>query len=144
MSLALLKKELKTFPKESLEDLICSLYGKNKLIKEYLEFFLNPDEGKLLEKYQTIVADYMNPKRGRKAKIGKAKVAIREFSKTYELPEMEAELMITFVKEGSRFSLFSFNTSTLENSIASMKKSLQSLVLKNELNSSYLTRFEDY
>lgn len=144
MSLASLKKELKSFPKDSLEDLVCSIYGKNKLIKEYLEFFLNPDEEKLLEKYQMIVADYMNPKRGRRAKIGKAKAAIREFSKTYELPEMEAELMIAFIKEGYQFSLYSVNTTALENSIASMKKSLQGLVLKYELNSSYLTRVDNF
>lgn len=142
MSLSLLKKEIKTFDKEALESLIIDLYGKNKNIKEYLDFYLNPDEEALLEKYSTLVSDYISPKRGWKSKIGKAKATIREFNKLYKLPEIEAELMFIFITKGYDFLTNEFGSSTLESSLFKMRENFFIFISKNELEDVFKDRIE--
>lgn len=51
MSKAQLKKQLKNYDANQLTEMILELYGSNKDVKEYLEFWLNPDSEALAEKY---------------------------------------------------------------------------------------------
>lgn len=56
MSKTILRKELKNMSREQLEQIIIDAYDARPEIKEYFEFFLNPDIDKLLEKYEKTVA----------------------------------------------------------------------------------------
>lgn len=51
MSKAQLKKQLKNFDAGQLSELVLELYCSNHDIKEYMEFWLNPDSEALAEKY---------------------------------------------------------------------------------------------
>lgn len=52
MSKLQLKKELNSMSKDQLAELVLDLYSARKEIKEYLEFFLNPNVEKLVEKFR--------------------------------------------------------------------------------------------
>lgn len=56
MSKAKLKKELITFTREELVEVILNTYDSSKDAKEYFEFFINPDADKLLETKTGIIA----------------------------------------------------------------------------------------
>ncbi|MET4083857.1 hypothetical protein ABIB40_003830 [Pedobacter sp. UYP30] len=47
MGLTDIKKELKKLGKEKLISLISELYKNNKSVKEYLDFYVNPNEAAL-------------------------------------------------------------------------------------------------
>lgn len=66
MSKAQLKKELANLTHEQLIELIINTYGLSSEVKQYYEFFLNPDVEKLLEKYkQAISKELSRAKYGR-------------------------------------------------------------------------------
>lgn len=69
MSKAQLKKELANLTHEQLIELIINTYGLSSEVKQYYEFFLNPDVEKLLEKYkQAISKELSRAKYGRRSK----------------------------------------------------------------------------
>ena len=51
MSKLRLTKEIKQLERHQLEQMILDAYAARKEIKEYFDFFLNPDVDKLIEKY---------------------------------------------------------------------------------------------
>jgi len=52
MGVSELKKELKSFEKDKLIELFLDLYKKNKAVKEYFDYFINPDEQALFNKFR--------------------------------------------------------------------------------------------
>lgn len=80
-----------------LREMILEAYSARKEIKEYFEFFLNPDIEHLLDKYQTIILkELRRTKRGSysKARISFIRKQIKEFSSFQ--PGYEALLDIRF------------------------------------------------
>lgn len=73
MSKAKLKKELDNYDAEALRHLILDIYDSGKDVKEYLEYFLNPDVEKLEETFHAAVA-----KEFRRAKWGTSKARITQ------------------------------------------------------------------
>lgn len=49
MGLTDIKKDLKKLDKDKLIDLVADLYKKNKSVKEFLDFYVNPNEAELLK-----------------------------------------------------------------------------------------------
>jgi hypothetical protein len=143
MSLSSLKKELQHFDKSALESIILDLYSKSKENKDYLEYFQNPDEEKLLDKYKTKVSDYIFPKRGYRAKIAKAKAVLREFSKWYPNPEMEAELQLIYILRGIAFGKEVYMTSALDDSLHKMTISFFEFIKKHQLLIQFNDRIEN-
>lgn len=143
MSLSSLKKELQHFDKSALESIILDLYSKSKENKDYLEYFQNPDEEKLLDKYKTKVSDYIFPKRGYRAKIAKAKAVLREFSKWYPNPEMEAELQLTYIVRGIDFGKKVYMTTALDDSLHKMTISFFEFIKKHQLENQFMDRIEN-
>ncbi len=92
-----LKKELLKLTKEQLIEQILDLYEKNKSIKEFYDFYLNPhNEKELVEKYKKIVRKEFNverPERGGE-KFSVAKKAISEFKSLQPSPEALADVML--------------------------------------------------
>lgn len=52
MSKAALKKALKEIDRDGLAEIICEMYDARPEAKEYLEFWINPDADKELDKYK--------------------------------------------------------------------------------------------
>lgn len=74
MSKLQLKKELSALSHDQLVELILEAYSARKDVKEYFEYFLNPDEHKLLEKYQKEVAKELS--RTRRGGYSKARISV--------------------------------------------------------------------
>jgi len=82
MSKAKLKKELIRLSTEQLTELLCDVYTKCKDAKAYLDFYCDPDEDALYDKYKiTIEKETGRSKRGTsRARISKIRNALKEFS----------------------------------------------------------------
>lgn len=56
MSKLLLKKEIKDLTRNQLEQMILDAYDAKKEIKEYFDFYVNPDVEKLTEKFKVAIS----------------------------------------------------------------------------------------
>jgi hypothetical protein len=119
MGIANIRKELKKHDKDGLIDLIEYLYKNNKYAKEYLNFYINPNEEELFSKYQTKVYEAFFPRVGRKIRLGRGKKAIAEFKKYDPSKTLIADLMLSYVEYGVKYIHTNGKyTMTLSNSIA--------------------------
>lgn len=104
MSKRELKKELESYDKKRLIDLISELYDKNKSVKEYLEYLLNPNEKATLEIYKIKVREAFYPKRGFGVKLVNGKKAISDFRKLNPSAESIIDLLMCYVESGVKFT----------------------------------------
>lgn len=104
MGLTDIKKELKKLDKEKLIDLVADLYKKNKSVKEFFDFYVNPDESELFKKYRDKVFEAFYPKRGYSYKLKDGKQAISDFKKLGPATELLANLMLFYVETGVKFT----------------------------------------
>jgi hypothetical protein len=104
MGLREVKKQLKKLSKDKLIKLVADLYKKNKSVKEYLDFYVNPNEGELLNKYRDKVFEAFYPKRGYDYKLSDGKKAIRDFKKIEPSAELLADLTLFYVETGVIFT----------------------------------------
>ena len=97
MSKPKLKKELQLLTKEQLIEQILDLYDKNKAVKEFYNFYLNPrNEKELAEKYKKQIRkefNVENPMRSTE-KFSVAKRAIADFKGLQPSPEAMADVML--------------------------------------------------
>lgn len=104
MGLTDLKKELKKLDKKKLIDLVADLYKKNKSVKEFLDFYINPDEKALFDKYRDKVFEAFYPSRGYNYKLKDGKQAISDFKKLGPSTDLLADLMLFYVETGVQFT----------------------------------------
>lgn len=99
MSKQKLTKEIRQLERHQLEQMILDAYSARKEIKEYFDFFLNPDVEKLLDKYKVAVSKEFNrSKRGHsKARISVIKKLIKEFEGFQTGYDKELELLYYIV-----------------------------------------------
>ncbi len=100
MGLKEVKSELNKLDKDALIKHISELYKKFKPVKEYLDFYINPDEKKLLEQYKNKVTEGFFPKRGDNIKLSISRKAINDFKKLGVSQEYLADLLLHFVECG--------------------------------------------
>jgi len=100
MSKASLKKELSSFDREQLVEIIMAAYSSSKEAKEYFEFFLNPDVDALYEKkLESISKELARNKYGQsKARISHIRAAIKNLENFGVGPEHVARLMADTLK----------------------------------------------
>lgn len=81
MSKATLKKELESFTREQLIQVLMDTYSSSKSAKEYLEFFLNPDVQALHQKKIDIITKELRREKWgySKARISYIKKTLKEF-----------------------------------------------------------------
>jgi hypothetical protein len=99
-----LKKELADFDRTKLIGLISELYDKNKSVKEYLDYYLKPDEKAILKVYKAKVKEAFYPKRGFGFKLALGKKAINDFRKLSPSPDSLIDLMLYYVECGVEFT----------------------------------------
>lgn len=107
MSKAKLKKELNNLSKENLVEQILDLYDKNKSVKEFYDFYLNPhNEKELVEKYKKIIIKEFNVERPERSglKFSVAKRAISDFRDLQPSPEALADVMLTLPEYACEFT----------------------------------------
>jgi hypothetical protein len=96
MGLREVRKELTELEKEELIFHISELYKKYKDVKEYFDFYANPNEENILEKFKARVHEGFYPSRGWRLKLYRSRKAINEFKKLGISPEADAELLLYF------------------------------------------------
>lgn len=104
MGLSDIKKELRRLDKDKIIEIISDLYKKYKPVKDYLDFYIKPDEKKLLFEYRDKIFYSFYPERGNNFKLKDAKKAILDFKKFSPSPEILADLMIFYVECGVDFT----------------------------------------
>lgn len=144
MSKVALKKYLNTLQKGEIIEMVLDLYDARKEAKEYLEYYLNPDEKEKLKEYKTIILNEFFPKRGdRKCRFSVCRKAIADFRKVYPAPENLADLMLYLVENACEAADLwgdlweSFYDSTESNFEATMK-----FITKNGLLPKFQKRIE--
>ena len=90
--------------KKELVKTISELYKKFKPVKDYLDFYLNPDEKHLLEEFKRKVTEGFFPKRGDQLKLSVSRKAINDFKKLGTSLESLADLLLHFVENGVEFT----------------------------------------
>lgn len=104
MGLSKVKNELKKPDKNKLIDLISDLYKKNKSVKEYLDFYSEPDEKALFTKYRNKVYEAFYPRHGYSIKLREGKKAISGFRKPGASADLVADLILFYAKTGTEYT----------------------------------------
>jgi hypothetical protein len=140
MGLTDIKKELKKLDKDKLIDLVADLYKKNKSVKEFFDFYVNPNERELFEKYRDKVFEAFYPKRGYTYKLKDGKQAISGFKKLGTSTDLLADLMLFYVETGVKYTNdFGDINETFYKSLATTFGDSLTLMRKEDL----LDKFED-
>lgn len=61
MSKATIKELLQSMPKDEIISMVLEIYDARKEVKEYLEFYTNPDEDGKREEYKNIIIEEFYP-----------------------------------------------------------------------------------
>ena len=61
MSKSALKKHLQSLNKDQIIETVLEMYDGIKPVKEYLEYYLQPDEKAMFEKYKKLITDEFYP-----------------------------------------------------------------------------------
>ncbi|MDP4225421.1 MAG: DUF6155 family protein [Bacteroidota bacterium] len=141
MSKRELKKALESFDKKKLIDLISDLYDNNKSVKEYLDYYVNPNEKETLEIYKIKVREAFYPKRGFGFKIAIGKKAISDFRKLKPSAESLIDLLMNYVESGVEFTNdYGDINEGFYSSIESVYHDAMKLIDKNEFHDKYKIR----
>ena len=136
-----LKKELESFDKKKLINLISDLYDKNKSVKEYLDYYINPNEKATLEIYKVKVREAFYPKRGFGFNIANGKKAISDFRKLQPSPDSLIDLLMCYVESGVEFTNdYGDINEGFYSSIESVYHDALKLIDKNGLHDNYKIR----
>jgi hypothetical protein len=107
MSKTALKKHLQSLNNEQLIEAVLEMYDNVKPVKEYLEYFLNPNEDELFEKCKAIIVKEFYPT-GKytepKTRFSVAKKAIADFRSLKPSPELLGDLMLTLPEMACKFT----------------------------------------
>jgi hypothetical protein len=100
MGLREVKLELKKLDNEALIKHISELYKKYKPVKEYFDFYINPDESEILKQYKEKVREGFYPKRGDRLRLSISRKAINDFKKLGTSRDSLADLLLYYVECG--------------------------------------------
>lgn len=134
MSKTQLKKELALMDREQLVELLTEAYSARKEIKEYLDFFLNPDVEKLRAKYEISISkelDRVRRDRYCKARISFIKSKIKEFASFQPGFQAEMDLIFHTVSYAIAVESMLHFPETLVRGIASLISRLVDLAVEN-------------
>ena len=93
--------------KEHVIEFVLEVYRNNKPTKEYLDYLLNPNEKKMLEKYRNIIIEEFYPTKRvlePKTRFSVCKKAISEFRSLKPAPELLADLLLTLPELACEFT----------------------------------------
>ena len=136
MSKAQLKKYLNTLEKPQIIEMVMELYNARKEARDYLDYFLNPNEINELGKFKKIVLKEFDDdiSRNPKCRFSVCRKALSDFKKLSPSADTLAEAMVFYVE---RIYEFSFCAGDLweqyyDSAISNFRSSLKFLI-KNTL-----------
>lgn len=138
---------MQSLSKEQIIETLLEVYDNVKPAKEYFEFFLNPNEKEMLEKYRTVILKefalewkYSAPK----LRFSEAKKAISEFKTLKPSPELLADLMLTLPEAACKFTYnYGDMSEQFYNSAYNNFKVALEFLHKNNLLQNFKLRCED-
>ena len=101
------RQHLATWGKPALLALVKDLYDAAAVNRDFIQARCQADEsgGEVLEKYRGKIVEQFFPKRGEgKLKLGEARKAIRDYRKATGNIPGTAELLLTYVENGTKFT----------------------------------------
>jgi hypothetical protein len=104
MGLREVKTELNKLDKADLIKHISELYKKYQPVRAYFDFYVNPDEEKLLEEYKDKVREGFYPRRGFALNLSISRKAINDFKKLATSKESLVILLLYYVECGVEFT----------------------------------------
>lgn len=105
MSKAQVKKCLSKLTKEQVIEVVLELYDARKEAKEYLEYYVNPNDSEKLDDYKKIIYNEFYPNRGEpKCRFSVCRKALSDFIKLKPNPVFLADLMLFYIETGVEFT----------------------------------------
>lgn len=135
MSKHTLKKELSSFDREQLIEVILNAYSSSKEAKDYFEFFLNPDAEAFYEKKLEIVTKELNrSKRGHsKARVSVLRSEVKQMLDYGIGAEYAVRLMQQILMAIIRLERYFYLPSALRNGARRFARDIVDLSNKNEM-----------
>jgi len=117
MSKTALRKELELMSAPQLRSIILDAYSARPEIKEYFEFFLDPDADRLIERQSALASkELWRTRRGRsKARSSVLKKLVRNVTSLNPGPEVEMRMMLTMLAAIASTANYVDLAPTLEN-----------------------------
>lgn len=92
--------------RDQIVTVLLELYDARKDAREYLEYYVNPDENKMLEKYKAVIAKEFFPAKGRpRARTSVCKKAVKEFITLHPSPRLVIDLRLFLLENIVRYAL---------------------------------------
>ena len=105
MSKAQLKKCLSKLTKEQVIEVVLELYDARKEAKEYLDYYVNPNDNEKLDEYKKIIYNEFYPSRGEpKCRFSVCRKAVSDFKKLKPDTICIADLMLFYIETGVEFT----------------------------------------
>lgn len=105
MSKAQLKKCLSKLTKEQVIEVVLELYDARKEAKEYLDYYVNPNDDEKLDEYKKIIYNEFYPNRGEpKCRFSVCRKAVSDFKKLKPDSISIADLMLFYIETGVSFT----------------------------------------
>ena len=143
MGIGSVKKELARLDKEGLIKLLAELYSKDKATREFLDFYVNPDEEAMHKKCRDKISLAFFPKRGYQVRLTVGKKAIADFKKCSSNVELLADLMLFYVEQGVDYTNeYGDIDMPFYNSVASVYDHALQLIKKEHLLTKFAERAE--
>ncbi|MBD5357241.1 MAG: hypothetical protein HDR88_09605 [Bacteroides sp.] len=146
MSKSQLKKYLKELNKDQLEEFILDIYSDFKPAKEYIDFFLNPDVTKLVNKTQSQLYSKFYRPNGEPVtnlKFSKVNAIMKDFTNKICDPYIVADMMVyllTLICDYGRN--YSYSESFVRSVISNFKR-LSNWLVTNGLEKEYHQKMEN-
>lgn len=145
MSKAKLKKVLQSLEKEEIINTIIELYDSRKEAKEYLEYWLDPDPQKELEKCQKLVErQFVSPQgvNKRSPQLSVVNRILKDFMSICFEPEKVAELMLCICETEVEWVSVKYRRAEYRNAVKKSYDTLVQYVETHELGSIFDIRIE--
>ncbi len=92
--------------RDQIATVLLELYDARKDAREYLEYYVNPDENKMLEKYKAVITKEFFPSKGRpRGRTSVCKKAVKEFITLHPGPRLVVELRLFLLENIVRYAL---------------------------------------
>ena len=140
-----IRQQIKDWPQPALLGLVKDLHDASAANRDFLQARVQAedDRGEALEKYRARIVEQFFPRRGfGKLKLAEARKAIRDYRKATGNLAGTAELMLTYVENGTRFTReYGDINEPFYNSLDSVLAELVQLLIKE--GAAWYPRFQD-
>ena len=139
MSKAQLKKHLNTLDKPQIIELVLELYDARKEARDYLDYYVNPNESGELEKFKKIVLKEFDDdiSRDPQCRFSVCRKSLSDFKKLSPSADTLAEAMVFYVERVYEFSFYAGDLweQYYDSAISNFRSTLKFLIKSNLLES---------